>query len=120
MSLKLNAGLLVLHFLVSISPGWAEVNEIDSDFDGTVDQWQHVSVNGNVEKIEHDSNADGKVDQVDYYGENKKVLRVEFDRNSDGKMDHHQIYSEAGKADSSGKVEQVQRFDRLEGVLWRK
>ena len=48
---KLISGLVFCNFLVVASPGWAEVNEIDSDFDGKIDQWQHVSENGIVEKI---------------------------------------------------------------------
>ena len=49
------------------SPISAEVFQIDSDFDGKLDQWHHKSKNGKMEKwkiikIEYDKNADGTVD----------------------------------------------------------
>ena len=70
----------------------AEVNEVDSNFDGKVDQWQHLSPEGKVLKIEHDSDFDGKIEQVEYFKGDKKLVRVEFDRNQDGKVDHFQYY----------------------------
>jgi hypothetical protein len=44
------------------SPLSAEVFQIDSDFDGKLDQWHHKSKDGKIIKIEYDKNGDGKVE----------------------------------------------------------
>ena len=41
------------------------VIQIDSDFDGKLDQWQHKSEDDHLLKVEYDKNGDGKIDQID-------------------------------------------------------
>ncbi|MZH03518.1 MAG: hypothetical protein F3745_09045, partial [Nitrospinae bacterium] len=95
--------ITILVLLVSALPCMAEVNEVDSNFDGKIDQWQYVDAQGKVEKIEHDGDFDGKVDQTEYFKGDKVLEHVEFDRNKDGKMDHLQYYENGGKLFNSGK-----------------
>ena len=57
----------VLALLVTALPCMAEVNEIDSNFDGKIDQWQYVDAQGKVVKIEYDGDFDSKVDQIEHY-----------------------------------------------------
>ncbi len=53
------AGIVLIIFFTAL-PCMAEVvNEIDSNFDGKIDQWQYVDSQGKVEKIEHDGDFDG-------------------------------------------------------------
>jgi len=81
--------LLIFAFPVTIE---AAVNEVDTNFDGKPDQWQHVSEKGKLFKVEHDGNFNGKVEQIEFYGASDKLARVEFDRNEDGNIDHFQYY----------------------------
>ena len=84
----------MLALLIVASPCIAEVvNEIDSNFDGKIDQWQHVDDKGKVLKIEYDGDFDSKVDQIEHFEGDKILKHVEFDRNKDGKMDHKQYYA---------------------------
>ncbi len=61
--------------------------EIDSDYDGEVDQtsWMYNPPEGN-KKLEMDTNNDGKIDGWQYY-ENNKVSKYEMDTNFDGDVD---------------------------------
>ena len=64
----------VLALLIVASPCIAEVvNEVDSNFDGKIDQWQHVDDKGKVLKIKYDGDFDGKVDQIEHF-EGDKIL----------------------------------------------
>ena len=67
--------------------------QIDSDFDGKLDQWQHKSEDDHLLKVEYDKNGDGKIDQIDVFDGNEKPIRVELDRNFDGTLDQVQHYS---------------------------
>ena len=49
----------VFAVLVMVSPCVAEVNEVDSNFDEKIDQWQYVNAQGKIEKIEYDGDFDG-------------------------------------------------------------
>ena len=49
----------------------AEVLQIDSDFDGKMDQWHEMSDTGQLVKVEYDTNGDGQLDQVDVFEGNK-------------------------------------------------
>ena len=69
--------IVMLVFFAFALPCMAEVNEVDSNFDGKIDQWQYVDAQGKVVKIEHDGDFDGKVDQVEYFKDNKILERVE-------------------------------------------
>ena len=71
----------------------AEVIQVDSNFDGNLDQWHHKSEDGQLLKVEYDKNGDGKVDQIDIFEGNEKPVRVELDRNLDGTLDQVQHYS---------------------------
>ena len=59
--------IIMLVLIISALPCMAEVNEVDSNFDGKIDQWQYVNDEGKVEKIEHDGDFDGKKDQIEYF-----------------------------------------------------
>jgi hypothetical protein len=85
--------IIILVLFISALPCMAEVNEVDSNFDGKIDIWQYVDDNGKVEKIEHDGDFDGKKDQIEYFKGEKILEHVEFDRNKDGKMDHMQSHA---------------------------
>ena len=39
----------VFAVLVMVSPCMAEVNEVDSNFDEKIDQWQYVNAQGKIE-----------------------------------------------------------------------
>ncbi len=58
-----------------------EILQVDSDFNGKMDQWHEMSDDGQTIKIEYDTNGDGKLDQVDIYDGNKKPILVKLDRN---------------------------------------
>ena len=69
----------VFAILVMVLPCMAEVNEVDSNFDGKIDQWQYVNAQGKIEKIEYDGDFDGKVDQIEHYKDEKiSVIRKEI------------------------------------------
>ena len=106
--------IIMLVLCVSAPPCMAEVNEVDSNFDGKIDQWQYVNDEGEVEKIEHDGDHDGKIDQTEFFKGKKILEHVEFDRNKDGKMDHMQYYENGGKL---ARVEKSSKFDDQDPVL---
>ena len=93
----------VFAILVMASPSMAEVNEVDSNFDEKIDQWQYVNAQGKIEKIEYDGDFDGKVDQIEHFKGEKILEHVEFDRNKDGNMDLMQYYANGGKLSPRGK-----------------
>ena len=64
--------------------------EVDSNFDGKVDQWHHVSASGGALKVEYDLNFDGTVDQVQYFKSDKELDRIEFDTDHNGTFDQVQ------------------------------
>lgn len=76
---------VILTFCLSIAS--AEVVEIDSNFDGKIDQWQYFNSSGILEKAEYDTNHDGKADRWEYFDATGKLTRIEIDRNFDGKPD---------------------------------
>ena len=68
----------MMALLVVASPCIAGVvNEIDSNFDGKIDQWQHVDSQGKVLKIEYDGDFDSKVDQIEHFEGDKVLKHVE-------------------------------------------
>jgi len=73
MSIKNILAATVLALLVTALPCMAEVNEVDSNFDGKIDQWQYVDAQGKVVKIEYDGDFDSKVDQIEHY-KGEKIL----------------------------------------------
>ena len=73
-------------FIALTSLAEAVVIQVDSDFDGKLDQWQHKSEDDRLLKVEYDKNGDGKVDQIDIFDGNEKPIRVELDRNFDGTL----------------------------------
>jgi len=86
--------LLFLYFILEISTAYSEVLQVDSNFDGEMDQWHHMSDNNKVIKIEYDNNGDSKIDQTDIYEKNKTPLRAKIDRNFDGNIDQVQYLLE--------------------------
>ena len=88
-------------FLISLLLWWvpsidAEVLQVDSDSDGKMDQWHHLSGNNKIIKVEYDKNGDYKIDQVDIFERKELPVKVEFDRNFDGIMDQRQVYNADG------------------------
>ena len=66
-------------FVFSVSQSQAEeVVELDSDFDGKIDQWQHKTADGLLTKTTYDTNQDGKVDQIEVFGVSGKLKKAEF------------------------------------------
>ena len=95
--------LLLKVFVIFLIPFWlfippidAEVLQVDSDFDGKMDQWRHMSNDNKIIKIEYDKNGDNNIDQVDIYEMQNIPIRAEWDRNFDGKMDQIQFYNPDG------------------------
>jgi hypothetical protein len=87
--------LTVFIFFTLITFAESVVIQVDSNFDGKLDQWQHKSEEDQLLKIEYDKNGDGKVDQIDIFEGHKKPVRVELDRNLDGTLDQIQHYSKS-------------------------
>ena len=101
-------------FFTLITFAEAGVTQVDSDFDGKLDQWQHKSEEGQLLKIEYDKNGDGKVDQIDIFEGHEKPVRVELDRNLDGTLDQVQHYSK------SFILEYVEKDSKYSGLMdWR-
>ena len=48
-----------------------EITQVDSNFDGKMDQWRHMSSNGQIAKVEFDTDFNGTIDQVEYYEDDK-------------------------------------------------
>ena len=89
--------LLHMCFVFTIHPAYGGTfTEIDSNDDGKMDQWHHMSDDNKIIKIEYDNNGDGQIDQIDIYERNKTPVRVEADRNLDGSMDQFQFYRADG------------------------
>ena len=69
----LRIGILFMFLVISV--GFAaptvngEVLQVDSDYDGKMDQWHHRSDDGKIIKIEFDKNGDGKIQMAMVKGE---------------------------------------------------
>ncbi len=79
--------------LAGVGPAWAGVTEVDSNFDGQIDQWHHFAPDGQIEKVEYDLNLDGKVDQIQFFTSSKKLERIEFDTDHNGTFEQIQLGS---------------------------
>lgn len=66
--------------------------DIDSNFDGIVDQRQYFEKGGKLARVELDEDQDGIPEQIQYYDGEDKLLRVEFDTNKDKKIDQRQYF----------------------------
>ncbi len=64
---------------LSATPAFAEILQIDSDFDGKPDQWHHRSEDGKLIKIDYDTNADGKLENVLVSSPGSEALNPAFD-----------------------------------------
>ena len=95
--LKLILLMAVLLVWVCVVPGqaFAEVLEIDSDFDGKIDQWQYRTAEGKKLKVEYDKDGDGIVEHVEFFRGDNQLERAEFDSDGDGKINQTQFYSES-------------------------
>ncbi len=60
--------------------------QVDSDYDGTVDQTEIYDNEGQIIRVESDTTGNGKADKWVYY-EKGKPVRSEKDTNADGKPD---------------------------------
>ena len=88
--------ILYLSFFVFIVPANGEITQVDSNFDGKMDQWRHMSPNGKIIKVEYDTDFNGTIDQIEYYEGKKIMTKAEFDSNKDGQMDQVQHYGKSG------------------------
>ena len=70
--------------------------EIDRDFDGVVDRWEHYSSDGALEKVGFSRASDGKADAWAYQGADGQIARIEVSTGRDGKVDRLEFY-EAGR-----------------------
>ena len=102
-------GFLIFFMFLPYASG--EVTEIDSNFDGKMDQWKYLSLEGKVSKVEYDTDYNGSVDQVEHYEGDKIMVKVEFDSNKDTRMDQTQHYSK------SGKLVKVEKDSNYDGVF---
>jgi hypothetical protein len=66
--------------------------EIDRDFDGIVDRWEHYSAGGALEKVGFSCANDGKADAWAYQGDNGRIARIEVSTNRDGKVNRVEFY----------------------------
>jgi hypothetical protein len=60
--------------------------QVDSDYDGKIDQVEIYDDNGQIIRVESDTTGDGKTDKWVYY-DNGKPVKSEKDTNADGKPD---------------------------------
>jgi hypothetical protein len=91
----------------------ARLLEIDTDYDGTINRWEHYDPDGRLVKVgssrrgetpdrwaylgpdglasrmEYDSDGDGRVDRVEVL-EQGRLVRVEVDADRDGRLDRWQ------------------------------
>jgi len=66
--------------------------EIDPDFDGIVDRWEHYSAGGALEKVGFSRANDGKADAWAYQGDNGRIAGIEVSTNRDGKVNRVEFY----------------------------
>jgi hypothetical protein len=66
--------------------------EIDRDFDGIVDRWEHYSAGGALEKVGFSRANDGKADAWAWQGEDGQIARIEVSTNRDGKVNRVEFY----------------------------
>jgi len=90
--------------------------EIDRDFDGVVDRWEHYSPDGALEKVGFSRASDGKADAWAYQGADGQIERIEVSTGRDGKVNRQEFY-EAGKlaraeedADGDGKPDKWETY----------
>jgi len=87
--------------------GKLEREEMDQDFDGQLDLWDHyqdTDGDGTVERVssERDTDYDGKPDIFTYYRDGAPV-RKERDTNGDGKIDAWEKFDSQGNVVKSGR-----------------
>jgi len=66
--------------------------EIDRDFDGIVDRWEHYSAGGALEKVGFSRAKDGKADAWAFQGDDGQIARIEVSTNRDGKVNRVKFY----------------------------
>ncbi|MFK7929233.1 MAG: hypothetical protein AB8H79_13655 [Myxococcota bacterium] len=87
--------------------GLLTLEEMDQDFDGRVDLWDHYQ-DTNADKVpervssERDSDYDGKADIFTFYRDGVPV-RKERDTNADGQIDAWEKFDSQGKVVKSGR-----------------
>lgn len=67
--------------------------DIDLNWDGTIDIWRYFDGTGLVEREEWDTDFDGNIDDKRFF-ENGVLVRSERDRNNDGRADITRYYKE--------------------------
>jgi antitoxin component YwqK of YwqJK toxin-antitoxin module len=87
--------------------GMLELEEMDGDFDGQIDLWDHyqdTDGDKSAERVssEVDTDYDGKPDVFTYF-RNGKVIRKERDTNGDDRVDHWEKFDESGNVVKSGR-----------------
>lgn len=87
--------------------GGLELEELDGDFDGQIDMWDHyqdTNGDGVAERVsnEIDTDYDGAPNIFTYYRDGLAV-RKERDTNGDGKIDHWEKFDSTGNVVKSGR-----------------
>ena len=87
--------------------GMLETEEMDGDFDGQIDMWDHyqdTDGDSSPERVssEVDTDYDGKPDVFTYFRDGK-VIRKERDTNGDDRIDHWEKYDDKGNVIKSGR-----------------
>jgi antitoxin component YwqK of YwqJK toxin-antitoxin module len=87
--------------------GLLEMEEMDGDFDGQIDMWDHyqdTDGDKSPERVssEIDTDYDGQPDVFTYF-RNGKVIRKERDTNGDNRIDQWEKYDENGNVIKSGR-----------------
>lgn len=90
--------------------------EVDLNRDGRIDVWTFFTKTGEVEREEMDSDFDGSVDWIDHYQGGKRV-KTDVDTSHDGQFDLFKYY-EAGRiknrerdTNGDGRVDYWEYFD---------
>jgi hypothetical protein len=66
---------------------FAEVTNIDSNFDGKIDQVEHFVGDKTLVKAEFYADKNGEMDQIQHYSNQGRLEKIEKDNKNTGKFD---------------------------------
>lgn len=95
--------------------GGARVEEIDTDFDGTVDRWDTFGAEGQRLRSAT-SRAGGRPDRIATYDRAGLLTTVETDSDLDGNFEHVQVYESGSLAaarvdtDGNGRIDRIRDY----------
>lgn len=92
--------------------------EVDLDFDGWIDRWEHYDAAGQLLKVGRWRRVKGKEDTWSVLGPDGQVTRVEYDDDGDGRVDRADVLR-GGEvvgveidADRDGRIDRWQVWDK--------